>query len=75
MPYATPRPMEDDAWRVHPDDPGTAHFYGWSPDFDGEPKCQTGVPFEDCRRVDEGDTTCAACDAWYLLNVSMPWLA
>jgi len=76
MPFATPHPLEDDAWRVSDALPGVAHFYGWSSDYDGHPKCgAAGLPAQRARQAADGDALCADCEGWYWLNVSMPWLA
>lgn len=73
MPFLTPRPLEDEAWRASGE---VAHFYGWSSDYDGQPKCGTmDLPAVRARPAAEGDALCPVCDAWYWHNVSMPWLA
>ena len=73
MPFAIPRPLEDDAWLAYY---GVAHFYGWSTDFDGTPKCSTpDLPAAHARRAADDDLICRDCEGWYHFNVTMPWLA
>ncbi len=73
MPSVTPPPQEDDAWRVTG---AVAHFYGWASDWDGQPKCGApDAPAKSARQATAGDALCPDCEAWYALDVTMPWLA
>jgi hypothetical protein len=72
MPFPTPHPQEDDAWRVSET---VAHYYGWGNDWDGQPKCGAAdLPAKAARQATASDPLCPDCEGWYALNVTMPWL-
>jgi len=75
MRYVTPRPRDDDAWRVSDATPGIAHFFGWADDEDRTSKCWADVPAAGTRRAAEDDQLCPDCDGWYWQHVTASWLA
>lgn len=65
MPFITPRPLEDDAWRTGDAAPGVAHCYGWDLDRDGRSKCWARIAIAGTRQATEDDVLCPDCEAWY----------